>query len=60
MAGMGQKPFGKLLYDQVELDDKERKLDEVYKELRKHVRIVEDHVKSLPSTFEFLKQHIYN
>lgn len=60
MAGMGQKPFGKLLYDQVELDDKERKLDEVYKEWRKHVRMVEDHVKSLPSTFEFLKQHIYN
>ena len=64
MAGMGQKPFGKLLYgqvhSQVELEDKDKKIEEVYQKWRKHVKMVEDYVKSLPTTFEFLKTNIYS
>ena len=63
MAGMGYKPIGHELYKQNEssIDETEHVFyDAIYQNWRDHVKIVEDHVKSLPTTTEFLKTHIYN
>jgi tryptophan halogenase len=55
LAGMGQKPYGKFLYNTLG----ETKAEEIYNDFRKDVKDIEDHVKTLPSTSEFLKKHIY-
>mgnify|MGYP001190556574 CR=1 FL=1 len=63
MAGMGYKPIGHEMYKQNESSIPEQDkvfFDGLYQDWRDHVKIVEDHVKSLPTTTEFLKTHIYN
>lgn len=67
LAGMGHIPYGKFLYNKlmetsVKLDreDSEKNLQEIMKQWKSHVRMVEEHVKTLPSTYEFMKTHIYN
>lgn len=65
LAGMGHQPYGKFLYDKLVNDSMheappDENLQEVMKQWRNHVRMAEEHVKTLPSTYEFMKNYIYN
>lgn len=58
MAGMGQRPYGEFLANR--LGYNKESLKDLYQQWREHVKIMENHVKTLPSTYEFLKQNIYH
>ena len=63
LAGMGHKPYGKYLFNQIEemnAPEWMNNIDKVYQEWREHVRITEGYVKTLPTSFEFLKKYIYS
>ena len=55
MAGMGQKPYGKVLFNKLKVPDTEK----IYNDFKADVRDLDTYVKTLPSTYEFLKKHIY-
>lgn len=62
LAGMGHRPFGNyyrgwLTKNNSELEDQ---TDQIYKEYQRYVKETEEHVKTLPTTFEFLKKYIYS
>tara|TARA_B100000003_G_C10911966_1_gene363602 strand:- start:61 stop:1626 length:1566 start_codon:yes stop_codon:yes gene_type:complete len=59
MAGMGHRPMGKLFFDEAYPPEASSDLENLHKEWRNHVKMIEKHVKSLPSTYEFLKKNIY-
>ena len=63
MSGMGYKPIGHELHKHIKSFVSEQDkvfFDRLYRDWRNHVKTVEDYVKSLPTTTEFLKTHIYN
>jgi len=61
MAGMGYKPIGNYHLDLLENDpERDRILDEVYSTWRRHVYSLTESVKTLPTSYEFLRKHIYN
>ena len=63
LAGMGEKPFGKILLGQLKGMNyppaSSSKLETLYKDFKKEVDEMNAHMKTLPSSYEFLKKHIY-
>ena len=63
LAGMGEKPFGKILLAQLMgmgyAPASSPKLEELYNDYRKEVDEIDTYIKTLPSSYEFLKKHIY-
>ena len=55
MAGMGQKPYGKILLNSLRVPDTEK----IYDDFKADVNDIDTYVKTLPSTYEFLKKYIY-
>ena len=55
MAGMGQKPYGKILFNSLKVSDTEK----IYDDFKADVNDLDTYVKTLPSSYEFLKKHIY-
>ena len=55
MAGMGQKPYGKVLFNKLKVPDTEK----VYDDFKADVNDLDTYVKTLPTAYEFLKEHIY-
>ena len=55
MAGMGQKPYGKVLFNKLKVPDTEK----IYNDFKADVNDLDTYVKTLPSSYEFLKKHIY-
>jgi len=64
LAGMGEKPFGKILLAQLMgmgyAPASSSKLEELYNDYRKEVDKIDTYIKTLPSSYEFLKKHIYS
>jgi len=63
LAGMGEKPYGKILLGQLKGMNyppaSSSKLETLYKDFKKEVDEMNTYVKTLPSSYEFLKKHIY-
>ena len=61
MAGMGYRPMSKYLLDWIRNDDPEtdEKLLKLFEEWTEDYKNTEKFVNTLPSSLEFLKQHIY-
>ena len=63
LAGMGEKPFGRILLNTLKAmkypPASSSKLEEFYDEFKKDVDKMNTYVKTLPSSYEFLKKHIY-
>jgi len=61
MAGMGHTPMGRYALQVLKEKDPqlEMKLESLRSQWRSHVDMVEEHVKTLPTTFEFLQETIY-
>tara|TARA_R100000005_G_C4981929_1_gene191487 strand:- start:64 stop:1659 length:1596 start_codon:yes stop_codon:yes gene_type:complete len=62
MAGMGYKPFSKKDLNKVrtELDpDIDKRLESMYNEWRQYVDDLTEYVNTLPTSYEFLKENIY-
>ena len=55
MAGMGQKPYGKVLFNKLKVPDTEQ----IYNDFKADVNDLDTYVKTLPTAYEFLKEHIY-
>ena len=55
MAGMGQKPYGTVLFNQLKVPDTEK----VYNDFKADINDLDAYVKTLPSSYEFLKKYIY-
>lgn len=67
LAGMGHKPFGTVLFDKLleesggmDAEETKKGLGQIETEWRNHVKMVEEHVKTLPSTYDFMKKYIYS
>ena len=63
LAGMGQKPFRKVLLKSLEEVNyppaKSNNLEKLYDDFKADVNDLDTYVKTLPSSYEFLKKHIY-
>jgi hypothetical protein len=63
MAGMGHVPYSNYLYGVLESGSQDTftdDTDKLYQNYKNHVKIVEQKVLQLPSSYEFLKEHIYS
>ncbi len=61
LAGMGHKPISEYYLNWVrqEHPDVDNHLENVYDQWRQYVDSISAYVKTLPSSYEFLKEHIY-
>jgi hypothetical protein len=62
MSGMGHKPFTKKDLHKVrtQIDpDIDKKLESMYNEWRQYVGDLTEYVHTLPTSYEFLKENIY-
>lgn len=63
MAGMGHVPYADYLYkvfSDSAKDNLQDDVDKLYKEFRNYVKILEEKVLTLPTSYEFLQQNIYS
>ena len=62
LAGMGHKPISEyyLNWFRQEHPDVDKYLDNVYAQWRQYVESISRYVKTLPTSYEFLKEHIYD
>jgi len=61
MSGMGYKPIGDYHLDILRnSEDDDKSLDEIYEVWRRHVYKITEEVKKLPSSYQFMKRHIYS
>jgi len=62
LAGMGHRPFGKYLLSWLTKADPtlSETIDKIYTAYTNDVRHLEEYVKTLPTTYEFMKKYIYS
>ena len=63
MAGMGHVPYANYLYGVLELGSSNnfgKDADKLYQDFKNHAKMIEGIVLKLPTSYEFLQQHIYS